>query len=302
MKMILRLFFSNFGTKLVSVLVAIVLWFVVLTSRTTEITKEVPLEVVTATETAIASEVPERIIFRLSGPEAFLRAMANRRDRPIQVNLTTQSPGVVTYRFTSDHVELPLGVKVVSIQPQIMTFKLEHIRVKTIPVKLALQGVPPDGFKIVDTTIKPQNVKIRGPKSRVMDLTEIQTNPIDVSELRGQMEEDAVFDFNRYGVRVDGAFPKITIRTEGEVANFKIGKVPVRIRSDRRFKSYAGGLVVYIRAGTEILDSLDQSKIFGEVNAFGLPKGSHVLPVKISVPQGVTVLKTIPNQVKIELY
>src|SRR6185437_7418841 len=115
---------SNFGTKLISVGIAIVLWFVVLGSRNVEATKEIPLEVITPADLVVANDVPAKIAFRLSGPKAFLRAVLDRRDEPVRVNLAGAKPGLVTYRFFSDNIRVPIGVKVLSISPTAILIKL----------------------------------------------------------------------------------------------------------------------------------------------------------------------------------
>src|ERR1700739_2979650 len=87
---------ANPGTKAISVMIAIVLWGIVLGSRNVEVTKEIPLEVITPADVVPANEIPDRIAFRLSGPSAFLRAIMDRRDEPFRVNLSGAKPGLVT--------------------------------------------------------------------------------------------------------------------------------------------------------------------------------------------------------------
>ena len=64
---------SNLGTKLISVAIAIVLWVIVLGSRNVEVTKEIPLEVITPADIVPANDIPDHIAFRLSGPMIFVK-------------------------------------------------------------------------------------------------------------------------------------------------------------------------------------------------------------------------------------
>lgn len=91
--------FDHLGTKFISVGVAVVLWFVVLGSRNVEETKEIPIEIETSADLVASNEVVDRVAFRLSGPKAFLRAVLDRREEPIRVNLKGAKSGLVTYRF-----------------------------------------------------------------------------------------------------------------------------------------------------------------------------------------------------------
>src|SRR5262245_15471930 len=120
---IASLFTSNLGLKLVSVIMGVVLWFVVLGSRNVEVTKEVPVELITPSDLVPSNEIPDKISFRLVGPKAFLRAVLDRKEDPIRVNLGGARPGLVTYRFFSDNIQLPIGVKVLSINPTAILIK-----------------------------------------------------------------------------------------------------------------------------------------------------------------------------------
>src|SRR5579871_4788238 len=108
---------SNLSLKIVSVIIAVVLWFVVLGSRNVEVSKDVPVEIITPADLVVANEVPDKVTFRISGPKAFLRNILNRREDPIRVNLSSAKAGLVTYRFFSDNIQIPIGVKVLSIVP-----------------------------------------------------------------------------------------------------------------------------------------------------------------------------------------
>src|SRR4051812_30789871 len=97
---------SNLGTKIVSVIIAMVLWVIVLGSRNVEETMEIPMEIITAADIVPFNDVPEKIAFRLSGPKAFLRTFLSRRQDPIRLNLAAAKPGVVTNRIYSDSIRV----------------------------------------------------------------------------------------------------------------------------------------------------------------------------------------------------
>src|SRR4051812_36162768 len=88
MELLWSLLTSNIGTKLVSVVIAIVLWAVVLGSRSVEVSKEVPLEIMTPEDLVVANDLPDKIVFRLYGPKAFLRNILDRHEDPIRINLS----------------------------------------------------------------------------------------------------------------------------------------------------------------------------------------------------------------------
>lgn len=292
---------SNWVSKLVSVVIAIVLWVIVLGSRNVEVTKEVPLEVVTPTDLVAANEIPERIAFRLMGPKAFLRAILDRHEDPIRVNLSGAKPGLVTYRFFSDNIRVPIGVKVLSINPAAILIKLEKIKKKDVAVRPILRGAPPEGYRVASTSIVPELVKVKGAESRVDSVSEIPTMPIELSELRQTIEREMPLDLSRANVQLESGLPKIRIEIEPISANFKIRNVDIRVISKLRAKVEEKSVTVWVRADANDLKSLDRSRLFAEVDLTGKPKGKYVEPVKITLPSKIGLVKVVPGRVNVTL-
>lgn len=293
---------SNIGTKLISVAIAIVLWMIVLGSRNVEATKEVPLEIITPTDVIPSNEIPDRIAFRLSGPKAFLRTVLDRKEEPIRVNLMGAKPGLVTYRFFSDNIRVPIGVKVLSINPTAVLVKLETIRRREVPVKVELRGAVPEGYRIVRTEVRPPNVKIKGADTRVDAVSEVSIIPIDISGMRQTVERDAGLDIARLGVQLDGPSPKVIVEIEPVSANYRIKNVDIRVLSSYKVKIEEKTVSVLVRADPKDLKSLNHGKIYGVVDLNGRPKGKYTEPVKVTLPEGVGLVKVVPDHVNVTLY
>lgn len=295
-------FATNLGTKTVSIVIAIVLWVVVLGSRSVEATKEIPLEIITPADIVPSNEIPDRITFRFSGPKAFLRAILDRHEEPIHVNLSDAKPGLVTYRFFSDNIRVPIGVKVLSINPTALLIKLEYLKRREVLVKPILQGSPPEGYRIVNTTVKPEYVRVKGAESRVDAISEISTIPVDVSELRQSIEREVALDLNRNTLQIESALPKISITVEPVSANFKIKNVDVRVISLYKTKIEEKNVTVLVRADSNDLKSLDKSQVYAVVDMTGKEKGKYLEPVKVTLPKNIGLVKVIPSHVNVTLY
>ncbi len=295
-------FASNMGTKAISVVIAIVLWIIVLGSRNVEVTKEVTLEVITSSEMVAANEIPEKVGFRLSGPKAFLRTILDRREEPIRVNLTGNKPGLVTHRFFSDSIRVPIGVKVVSIHPNAVLVKLENIKKREVAVRAQVSGVPPQGFRVSKVEIQPPTIKIKGAESRVDAVAELFTLPVDVTGMTESSERNAVVDVTRHAVQIDGPAPRILIQMETASANFRIKKVDIRVLTPFNAKLTEKTVTVLVRAAPKDLSSLDRSKVFGVVDMQGKGKGQYTEKVVVSVPPNISLVKVIPELVNVVLY
>lgn len=299
---LLGAFASNFGTKLISLIIAVVLWIVVLGSRNVEVTKDVPLEVVTSSELIPANEVPEYVTFRLSGPKAFLRAIRDRREEPIRINLTQVKPGLVTYRFSSENIHVPIGVKVLMFHPAAILIKLESLKKRDVPVRLDLQGSLPEGYRIAHTEIRPALVKIKGPESRVDGVTEISTKPLDVSDFRQPIEKEVSLNISQQDIQIDGALPKAFIQVEPVSSNFRIKNIEIKVLAHENYSLSEKTVSVFVRANHQDLKSLDRSQISAVVDLRGKGKGRYLEKVKITLPPQVGLGKIVPDKVQVDLY
>jgi hypothetical protein len=299
---LLDLFRVNPGTKLISVVGAILLWVIVLGSRNVEVTKEIPLEIITPADIVPANEIPEKIAFRLSGPKAFLRAVLDRREEPIRVNLAGAKPGLVTYRFFSDNIRVPIGVKVLSINPTAILIKLEFLKRKDVPVRVETRGSAPEGFRFIKAEVKPDVVRIKGAESRVDSTSELKTNPIDLATLRSSYEREASIDLTRYGVQLDSPVPRVSVAIEPVSANFRIKNVDIRVISNFRARLEERTVTVLVRSDPKDLKLLDKTRVFATVDLSTKPKGKYEESVRVTLPEGVGLVKVVPEKVGVTLY
>jgi len=300
---LLKLVTTNLGTKLISIVIALVLWVIVLGSRNDEIVKEVPLEVVTPSDIVPSNEIPDRVAFRLTGPKAFLRAISDRREEPIRVNLANAKPGLVTYKFMLDNIgHMPIGVKVISISPAVIPIKLEYLKRREIPVRIEVRGTVPDGLKVSQMSIQPDHVRIKGAETRVDAVSEVSTLPIDLSVVRQSIDREAALDLSRLGLQLDGPLPRIIIDMDSTSANFKIKNVDIRVLTSYKFDLEEKTVTVHIRANPRDLKSVDRNHVFAVVDLRGKPKGQYTVPIKVTLPENIFLVKVLPESVNVTLH
>ena len=297
-----KTFTYNIGTKLISVLLAFILWGIVLGSRNIEVIKEIPIELITPSDVMPSSEVPEKIAFRLSGPKAFLRSILDRRDEPIKVNLMGVKPALVTYRFFADNIRVPIGVKVMSVTPTAILIKLESVKMKDVPVRVETRGVLPEGYRLAQVNVNPEIVRLKGPESKIESVSEVSTVPIDISSLKRNFEKDVNLDLSRLGVQLEGPPPRVNVEVQPTSANFSVKNVDIRVISSYKVKLEEKAVTVLLRATPQDMESLDRSHIFAEVDMTGKEKGKYIEPIRISLPKEMGLVRVIPEKVHVTLY
>lgn len=107
----------------------------------------------------------------------------------VLVEIRQEEPGAVDVALAPDHVFVPEGVRVVSINPNTIQVTLDRMMTMRLPVEVDLVGEPAAGAS-VDTPVSiPPAVQLEGPQSRIEGLAEVRTRPISLNGHAQTFEE-----------------------------------------------------------------------------------------------------------------
>lgn len=176
-----RTFVQNFGLKLMSLLMAVGLWFVVAHDRIAEVEMKVPIEFhslpenleidsASFTEAQIRVRGPERVIHRLETSD--VRA---------EISLANVRPGERTFDLTAQQVRVPQDLEVVQIIPGQFQLSFDTRTTRTVEVRARVTGTFAGGMRVAQVIADPSNITITGPRRRVEAVESATTDPVDVS-------------------------------------------------------------------------------------------------------------------------
>jgi hypothetical protein len=125
----LREFFAaNLGLKLLSLVVAVLLWGYVIGQGQLEVNLVVPLELRNLPPSlSVTGEVADYVDVRVSGRESRVKRLTPR-EVTVALDLSGAGPGRHVYLLGSEAVTLPPNVRVVSLRPQRVGLTLEAKR------------------------------------------------------------------------------------------------------------------------------------------------------------------------------
>jgi YbbR domain-containing protein len=162
--------FKNWLLKFISLAFAVVLWFFVMGESRMEVNHIVPLEYENLPpKLMIASEVPNSVAIRISGPRA-LQMNLSPGDISLAVDLTGLSAGVTSFKRLEESLNIPSGLKITRISPSYVDVKLERVREREVPVRVVMTGEPAIGFIVKSSKAVPGKVAVAG----AIDLTNVQ--------------------------------------------------------------------------------------------------------------------------------
>ncbi len=180
---------ANFGWKLLSLAIAITLWFMIVGDPELTTTITVPVQYRrTSTDLEISSDVPHTVQLEIRGPSSKIASVLPS-NTPVVLDLSNeQGAGERTFTITDDNVQLPPGVSLSRAIPAQLRLQLERRVAHSVPVQARFSSPPPQGYQIASVTSKPDHVVIRGPKSHTERIEFVETDPVDLSTVVSSAE------------------------------------------------------------------------------------------------------------------
>ncbi len=116
--------------KLVSFFVTLILWVSMLSRKDAVITREMNLQYLLPAHTIlIAQNQPKKVVIRLSGPRITLQRYL-QSDEDLTLDLTRMPTGRVRVHLTQSNLSLPLGLRVMAIDPEEILVDLKDEPIK----------------------------------------------------------------------------------------------------------------------------------------------------------------------------
>ena len=208
----IRALTQNLGWKLLALLCASVLWFVIV--RDPELVTTVSAPVLfrgMPKNLEINSELVHRVQLEIRGASGRLTP-ANLSKAAVILDLgNVNQPGDRTYNIEASNVSLPSGVVFTGAVPSQIRLHFERRISRRVPVRVRYSNPPPEGYRLVNQTVTPDKLPIVGPESNVEQVGFVDTDSIDLSHVVGP----ARFRVNTFvpdpRVRFEGN-PQVTVQ------------------------------------------------------------------------------------------
>jgi YbbR domain-containing protein len=171
--------------RLLSVALALLLWFAVAGQKNAEIAVAAPIEFRNMPAgLELVGTVPRAVEIWLRGSPGLIQRL-----RPgevyVPLDLTGAQAGSRVVHLASGEIRVPYGVRIAAIRPASFVLDMERSVRRTVAVKPVLVGQPAPGHHVVAVMSQPAEVTIAGPESRLATLDGIGTEPVSVD--RAQM-------------------------------------------------------------------------------------------------------------------
>jgi len=181
-----RYFINNIHLKILSLIIAVLLWMAVAREPMAEVAITVPIEFHNGPDDLeISSEIIPQVQVRARGPSGAVHNLGPTEVHAV-IDLNMVTPGEHTYDLTSRNIRVPNDVEVVQVIPSQFRISFDKRATRKVEVRPRVIGATAPGFRMGDVKVTPPEVTIIGPEKRVNAIDSVITDPVDASGVMGR--------------------------------------------------------------------------------------------------------------------
>ncbi len=177
-----RLFTHDAGLKILSLCLAVTLWFAVHREEKTVVVVNVPIELHhVPSEMVVVNHTADMVSVRLKGPKSLLSGfIPGEIELPHQGKSLRLRPGENYFPIDPKQISVPPGIEVSGVTPSTIRVVLERTAVKEFLIRPTIEDSPARGFVVRQVTSSPASIVVQGPERELREITRVTTEPIAV--------------------------------------------------------------------------------------------------------------------------
>ncbi len=220
---------ENFLARLISLIIAIILWVYVNYENLPERYMSVPLKIKNIPKhLTIANNIPSNISVKIKGKDDIIQTFSARNiEAYIDLKNGIEGKNIINI---STKLKKRSHIRIVYTIPKNVKVVLEKTFRKEVPVSPTIINTPAEGYIKAGETFFPTSVVIEGPASIVREINVIRTKPIDIGGVTGSIYKNVEFDLpNEFVHTVNYHFINIKIKIKQNFSTIFIEKAKINI-------------------------------------------------------------------------
>ncbi len=210
---LLQFIIRNWKLKLLSLLLAVMLWFTVFLIGEMKRELRIPVTLTNLGKEYLVAKIDlEKVDVTVTGRVAILKDVKDT-DIKVTVNLSNPKEGENIFNLSKTNVEVPRGVQVGQIKPSSLRIDIDRIVEKRL--KTVVQLDPKWTRRYAVKSWSPGFITVEGPKRIWGDKTFIETNPVTGDFKRD--EETVMVPLNTEGlsaIKIDPGTVRVILRRQ----------------------------------------------------------------------------------------
>ena len=300
--MVWRTVSNNWSLKLIALAMAVTLaLFLKSESHTTIVGYVVPIEVrnVPKSKVLVNPAKPDAQV-RMRGPWFVLAQLASS---PPVFRVSVPDSVGAKYRVHLGALDLnvPSRIEILSIEPSSIELQFDDVATGAVPVVVPRIHALPADLQMKGVSVEPKEVQLSGPQAALAALTAVESDPIDVSQIR--RTESFTLPLRLPGWVTESSHQRVavTVSVAAIEAERSFERMPVEVRNSTGSPlsvSPTSVRVVVIGEKPRI-DALAQGDIIPFVRIHTTPKSGERVRVHVEPREGVARYEISPPEVRI---
>ena len=298
-----RLRGSNTGLRVLAVALAIGLWiFVNAGERGSVESLTVPINYASLPQgMVIVNHPPAQVKIEVTGPRTLLSLLDPER-LTLKIDLRNIAAGQSEYKIYPAMFNVGRNTAVTSISPDSLALDIDRMVTRDVPVHLAVENRVASGYTISSVDINPPSVTVVGPSRYVAPLTSVNTEPFDLKGLTAETSRSVEIIPSAPSLGLSTGHVEVRVNVAEAIADREFRAVDVEVKdSDFKYRLEPKQATLTIRGPAVKLAGL-APKGLAYVDANGLAPGSHELPVQVTIPDGMQLVRSSPDKVRLRMY
>lgn len=290
---VMRAVLSNWREKVISLLLAVVLFAYVENLKIGTVPLNLPVVYLNMPPNlAFADDPPRFMEVRLRGDKEKLNFPTSKLR--IEVDMKTATVDRMSYSVWLDDRKLPEGVVVVE-PPTFIRVKLEKAVQRFVFVRPIVTGSPDSGYRKGRVSVQPDRVIVRGSDDKLRTIKELTAGPLDIGGAQGNVTKP-FFLIAPPGIEILGG-PEVQVtvqvlRTEESAdRGVETGIILRNIPQGLTASVTPQTAKVMIQGDADALESLEKTDVEAWVDLAGLDLTGDVQNITVEVPVKFNLLK-----------
>jgi len=285
---------ENLGLKIVSLLLAVILWLYVTAQQIDMQVFRVPIELKNIPEgLALSREAPSEADVTIKGARIDLIKLRLTRKLKLSVDCSDVKAGRVNIRLSPAALNLPqdFDIRNVSIDnPHILSLEFEKLVSKQVPVKIAYKGEVPENIVIEGKPIiVPDRVTVTGPERVINKINLVNTEEIELKGSRKKFSSEVRVNAGTSEIDINPKEVFVEIRFSRRILRVLSSIPPTLLQDDQSLAvKYSPRTVsLTVEGPEELVNSIRKEDISIIIDITTKKEGKYKIEPQIIVPKGI---------------
>lgn len=178
----------------ISLVLAIVLWFNVGGEKKVDTSVMIPVEVINLSrDLVISNQFKRQIEVTVNGPRSLILDI-EKKQITRQIDLSTATPGTTVITNDVDSIAFPRGITILRVQPATIILSLDKLVQKQFEINPVTAGNPPSGYILKGLRMDPDIITVTGPETVLAPYKVFRTRVINLNGMKKSVQQQIPLD------------------------------------------------------------------------------------------------------------